>query len=127
MLAPVATHHRVATCAEAGCLRHQLGWQTVLDERTPDGARRAHYIRTAAGRTFREHPDPSGLVVFTFPPGQRCFTRHHIPLEREPIYVVRGGDWRAHTGQRRVHARPEHWVEDFSTNQDKISKIVQRG
>lgn len=125
--APVATHHRIATCAEVDCPRLRQGWETVLDERTADGARRAHYIRKLSSKTFRERPDPSGLTVFTFSAGQDCFARHHIQLEREPIYVVRGGDWRAHLGQRRVHTRPEHWVEDFATNQDKISALVRKG
>jgi hypothetical protein len=125
--APISTHHRRASCAEVECERWRNGWVTALDERTEDGARRAGYIRTRAGRAFRERPDPSGLTVFTFSPGQRCFKPHFTPLERDPLCVVRGGDWRGLIGQRRVHQRPEHWVEDFALHQDSLATRFQRG
>jgi hypothetical protein len=49
-------------------------------------------------------------------------------VEREPIYVVRNGDWRGNaTGMRRVHADGRDWVDDFGEHQIKIADQYRRG
>ena len=68
-------------------------------------------------------------TVFVFDAGQPCFQagQHRAPLEREPLYVVRGGDSRGNpTRFRRVHASADSWVDDFATNQDHLNTAAQR-
>jgi hypothetical protein len=128
--APRETHWRRATCEEAGCDAHRYGWRTVLDVATDRGHNTAEYIRRMSGRRFTEERTGPTAVTFTFPPGQDCFKAadHRVRLDRQEIYVVRGGDWRGNpTGQRRTHARPEHWVEDFAENQDHLITLRERG
>jgi hypothetical protein len=116
-------------CEQVDCdaLRH--GWVTRVDEATELGQRQAHYIRREAGRLFDEEREPSGLAAFTFPAGQPCFRdgAHRAQLEREPLYVVRRGDYRKDLGTTRTHTRSEHWTEDFAENQDKIQTARDRG
>jgi hypothetical protein len=51
-----------------------------------------------------------------------------VPLERQPLLIVRDGDWRGNpTGRRRLHTKPEHWVEDFKEHQGKINDAIERG
>ena len=70
-----------------------------------------------------------GLTVFTFEPGQDCFAQHRVPLERDPLFLVRGGDWRGNpTGlQPYRHHRGEDWVDDFADHQDRIARQIERG
>ncbi len=122
---PISTHYRDGTCNEAGCLAQRHGWQTTVDETTDLGARQAHYIRKQSGRRYVEHRSEAGLTVFTFEAGQRCFATHKVPLQRPELYVVRGGDWRANpTGEQRIHANAQDWVEDFAEHQDRIARVV---
>lgn len=125
---PAATHWRKASCEESGCAAYVNGWRTAVDEATDLGQQQATYIRARAGRSFRESRDDAGLTVFEFPAGQPCFRsdRHRVPLEREPVYAVRGGDWRATTGARRV-LRADQWVDDFAANQDRLTNMIERG
>lgn len=121
---------RPASCEEVACPPHLRGWRTSVDEATPLGAQQARYIRREAGRAFSEHRDAAGLTVFEFAAGQECFAggTHQRAVEREPLYVVRGGDYRGNpTRQRRIHDQPAHWVEDFAENQDRIATVRQHG
>lgn len=129
LLAPVSTHRRPATCTEVECDGTRFGWRTTVDESGMLGQSQAHYIRRESGRSFVESRDEMGLTVFTFLAGQSCFAGHTVPLEREPIFLVKDGDFRGNPrGTRpRVHDRPEHWVEDFSEHQDGISKLINGG
>lgn len=118
---PLATHWRPATCEEVQCEAFVNGWITraQTDEQ-------AAYIKRHSGRSFIE----TAKNVFQFKPGQTCFAAadHKVPLEREGIYVARGGDWRGNpTGERRVHARPADWVEEFAEHQDMLADRVRRG
>jgi hypothetical protein len=126
---PLATHWRPATCEEAECGAYERGWKTAVDETTELGQRQAHYIRKLAGRRFVEERHPEGMTAFVFQPGQRCFAQHQVPLEREPFYFVRGGDWRGNpTGvQPYQHRRGDDWVEDFATHQDRIARQIEKG
>jgi hypothetical protein len=140
--APLSTHTRPASCAEAGCQAHAHGWITKVDERTDLGMAQAAYIRaecvtellaaSPAGRGRRrylEHHTPEGLTEFRFPAGQQCFAAdsHRVPLERPQLFLVQGGDHRARTGLIRRHDRPEHWVEDFSESLDRTAERQRRG
>lgn len=124
-LAPLATHWRPATCEEVGCPNWRDGWKTVVNESTELGAAQARYIRSASGRRFTEHREGTA-AVFVFEAGQRCFAAHQVPLERDPLLVVRMGDWRAY-GPARVHQRPEDWVEDMQASLDNVRDRQERG
>jgi len=126
--APKATHTRSGSCAEADCPNLQHGWRSVIDEATDLGAAQAAYIRRESGRKFTEERDLAGLTVFTFEPWQRCFAEHIVPLEREPFYVVRGGDWRGNPrGEVRRHVRADDWVEDFAEHQQTLADRLEQG
>jgi len=123
--APLPTHWREATCEEAGCQAYQHGWMTAVDETSDLGQRQAAYIRQHAGRRFAETRTATH-TEFTFEPGQRCFAVHQVPLERDPLFLVRMGDWRGY-GTTRVHQRPGDWVEDMQENLDRVRARQERG
>lgn len=129
IVAPKQTHTRAATCAEVQCPAYLNGWVT----RVPAGSPQEQFIRSGANtRTFNETTGVkdlgAGVVEFMFNPGQRCFRaeEHRISLEREPLYLVRDGDFRGFTG-RRQHARAADWVDDFATHQDGVARLRERG
>lgn len=124
IIAPLQTHYRQATCAEVQCAPHVNGWVT----RVPVGSSAEQYIRSgSSGRRFTETTDADdmaeGVAEFMFPPGQQCFAsdKHRVSLEREPLYVARGGDARGNPlRERRVHTRAVDWQEDFAGHLDKV-------
>ena len=123
---PRKTHQRKASCTEVGCKAQSGGWVTTIDESTVLGQRQAHHIRKESGRRFTETRTPEGLTAFTFVPGQTCFGEHYVSLDRPEFYIVRDGDWRGNpTGRRRQHDKPEHWVDDLSTNLDTLRKASE--
>ncbi len=125
ILAPPQTHTRPATCIEVDCVTQAGGWITVVDESTELGQKQAHYIRRLAGRVFTEGPRDV-MTLFTFPPGEECFKAHTMSLDREEIYIVRGGDHRGNPRkERRVHDTPENWVEDFAEHQDQLKRAQE--
>lgn len=125
LVAPVNTHYRDATCVEVDCPNYINGWKTVVDTSSVLGARQAQYIRMQSGRSFTVM-ESGPMVTFTFPAGQRCFSGHKVPLEREPLYVVRGGDWRAVTrSPRRVDA--SEWRDRFEENQGVLHDAIEKG
>lgn len=126
--APLATHHRRATCAEVKCSGYSNGWRTPIDETSDLGQQQAHYIRQQSGRKFAEWAE-AGLTVFEFEAGQQCFREHFAPLDRPAIYLVQGGDWRGNPRRipTRRHVRPEDWVEDFATHQQALADKQQKG
>ncbi len=123
-LAPLVTHWRPAACDEVDCEVSALGWTTTVDEATDLGQRQAAYIRTQSGRHPQEsrgHGHDGPLTVFTFLPGEECFTAHQIRSDREAIYAVRPGDYRAY-GVPFLHDTAEFWIEDYAGHLDKIDK-----
>jgi hypothetical protein len=131
---PAASHYRPATCAEVDCAHYRDGWVTRIDTSTPLGAAQARYILDRSGRryTLTSGASPDGdefaLVIFTFPPGQPCFTAHRVPLERDPLFVVRGGDWRGNPmRERRQHVRASEWAEDFAEHQQALADQINKG
>jgi len=131
VVTPRATHWRPATCSEAGCPNHLNGWKSVIDETTDLGRAQAAYIRERSGRRYTEWRDQPWLggTVFTFEAGQECFAQHEVPLERDPLFLVRDGDWRGNPRgtPARVHQRPADWVEDFATHQQRLKDRLERG
>lgn len=135
LAAPLATHWRRATCEEVQCKGWRLGWATRVDESTDIGQKQAHFIRNprqygAPLRRYVETREASGVTAFDFAAGQPCFDRssHRLPLEREPLYVVRGGDWRGNPrGEVRQHGRADQWVDDCANHLDRIGRRIQRG
>lgn len=113
-----------AACEQVGCAARLHGWETAIDEATDLGRRQAEYIRTRAGRTFRESRTGEGLTVFRFDAGQRCFAEHRT---RPEVYTVRGGDWRVDFGPIRTHTRSTDWVEDFGDHQARLAEQIEKG
>lgn len=127
IIAPLSTHFRPASCLEANCRSYENGWQTRVLPGTPEHAMvlslKGKYVYTGPVR------QEDGTDLFTFAPGQPCFrqSQHRVRIEREPFYVVRGGDGRGNPrGERRSHT-PENWVNDFAEHQDKIATARERG
>jgi hypothetical protein len=125
VLAPRETHFRPGICEEVDCPNYLHGWKTVIDETTDLGQRQALYIRQESGRRFTAMWD-GGLTTFIFEAGQQCFAQHQVPLERDPLFVVRSGDWRDY-GPPRIHRRAEDWVEDFASHQQQLADRIERG
>jgi hypothetical protein len=114
-----------AACEQVGCEAWRNGWESVINEATDLGKAQANYIRTRAGRTFREQRTAGGFTVFRFEAGQRCFAEHQT---RPELYAVRDGDWRGNpTGRARQHVRAADWVEDFGEHQQRIADQTEKG
>jgi hypothetical protein len=131
--APIATHRRAASCAEVACERQARGWRTALDVSVPEHAAAANWIRLHSGLRFTVE-QVGDAVTFTFPAGQQCFDglnrRHTAPLEREPFYIVRAGDWRTSWHDRQATARLMHvadWLDDFANHQQQVADAHSAG
>lgn len=125
--APITSHRRPATCSEVDCVKRERGFRAQFDVSTVTGRENAQAVeRSGLRRTF-EVAGP--MVTYTFPPGQDCFDRHTLPVEREPLYIVRGGDYRGNprSTPRRVHRNAADWQHDFAEHQDTIATLKQRG
>jgi hypothetical protein len=135
-------YFRPATCAEADCSYYLHGWESPIDESTEQGQEQAWYIRNRSGRRFTEDRDQKpGLTVFKFEAGQQCFAdkrrgaianmdpgRHHaVRVGRPELFIVRGGDWRGHTGESRQHANADDWVDDFANHQLRLADQIEKG
>jgi len=134
--APLRTHWRKVTCAEYECDAYLLGWESHIDESTELGQRQAYYIRSVCGKRFAEHRTDAGITVFAFEAGQEGFasrkasedhSQHYLPLEREPVYSERGGDWRMRIGTPRTYNRADDWVDSFANHQDRLAETFRRG
>lgn len=121
--APRSTHQRRAQCAEVDCPQWTNGWESRIDESTDLGARQAGYIRTLSGRAFVESRE-GPLTIFTFHPGQACFAEHWVSLDREPQFLVLGGDHRGNPRgiAPRVHRNFDDWANDFGEHQDTLRR-----
>lgn len=120
-------HYRPATCAEVECPQWAHGWQT----RVPTGSDLDKYLASKAhGRAFTYGFREKGERTYLFPSGQECFrsSMHRVPIEREPFFVVRDGDWRGNPrGTAAVNRRPDDWVDDFANHQQRIADARDRG
>lgn len=124
---PLDSHFRRATCAEVECTAAASGWVMGFDLTDPEKAAAARWIRDHSGRTFSAALT-SGKVVLTFPAGQTCFAKHRVPLEREPFYVVRGGDFRGNPRRERVvHRTADTFVDQWDNDLGRLNTIRERG
>jgi hypothetical protein len=129
MSMPTESHWRKATCEEVDCEAFRFGWVTTVDLATELGQRQHHYITGDRTRSCTRS-QAATLVSFTYPPGMRCFDSdsHRLPVERPSIFTVRDGDWRGNpTGDARVHANAEDWVDDFANRADRLATEIQKG
>lgn len=134
---PIDTHFRPATCAEVDCEKYLNGWKVlILDEADPVWIMRMEYMQNKltprCDRRYREYRDEHGTLVFEFEAGQEFFDsaqhQHRVGVEREPLYVVRGGDWRANpTGERRVHTKADFFIEELGTSIGDVLEGKERG
>lgn len=123
---PLDSHYRKATCAEVDCSARAHGWKMGFDLTDPAKRRAARWIKDHSGRTFTfELTDTT--VTFTFPAGQQCFQLHRVPLERDPIMIVRGGDWRGSTGVVQRHRNPDDFIDHWATDLDRLNTVRERG
>jgi hypothetical protein len=114
-----------SACERANCAAWRHGWESVIDESTSLGQQQAAYIRHIAGRTFKEQKTATGLTVFRFESGQRCFADHQT---RPELYVVRDGDHRGNpTGRKRIHTRAADWVEHMQEEFGRFDEDRRRG
>lgn len=126
--APLATHYRQATCKEVECDAYEKGWTTTVDTATELGARQANYIRMKSGRVHTvDQTIDSSIVRFHFPPGQKCFRQHRLPIGKPELFVVRDGDWRGNPTGNRVQRRVDDWLDDFQNHQEKLKQRIERG
>lgn len=127
---PLETHFRLATCAEVNCPAHAHGWRMGFDLSDPEKRAAARWIRDHSGRTYTHELIGEGAgqrIVFTFAAGQRCFEKHHVPLEREPFYVVRGGDFRGNPERVKVRHAAGTFIDQWAGDLDKLHTIRERG
>lgn len=108
-----------AACEDTGCEQWRHGWDTLVDERTGLGKQQAAYIRTQAGRTFREMAAPDGLTVFRFDPGQRCFAEHRTRPAR--LLVTHGHQI------VREHVSFGDIAEDYTEHTGRLADQAQEG
>ncbi len=126
VLQPRKTHFRKGTCQEVECAAYANGWKTIVDVSTKLGQKQANYIRLHSGRKFTWTQDGT-LVTFVFAPLQSCFREHQVSLQREPVFKIKGGDWRGNPLSIPTHTvRPESWVSDFGENQQKIAERIEK-
>ncbi|MES2209441.1 MAG: hypothetical protein V4515_04560 [Chloroflexota bacterium] len=128
---PRATHTRPASCVQVECPQWRDGWSSLIDESSDLGRTQGAWIRGGSGRRFTEHRTPAGPTRFDFAPGQVCFAAadHTVPLDRPPLYIVRGGDWRGNPRRIPVrrHTRAEDWRDDFGDHQQQLRDAQLRG
>jgi hypothetical protein len=127
--APLVTHHRAATCEEVDCQAYAKGWTSYIDVGTELGAKQYKYISEQSGRTFNDATAMDTQIrTLIFPPGQKCFRQHTVPLERDPLYIVRDGDWRGNPRRTtEVRRNAADWIDDFSNHQDGIATEIEKG
>lgn len=142
---PKATHYRPGVCGEVNvqcvqtdalgnficsewhCSRHAHGWKTMVDVSTQLGQRQEKYIETQAGRSYTR-AQAGTLITYVFAAGQQCFSQHQVALEREPIFIVRDGDYRGNpSGRKMQHANGQDWIDDFGEHQEKLADRLKEG
>jgi hypothetical protein len=123
----IATHYRRATCAEVDCPARAHGWKMGFDLSDPEKAAAARWIRDHSGRSMSAQVI-GDTVTLTFPAGQDCFEKHRMHLEREPFYVVRGGDFRGNPMRVSTrHRAADTFVDQWENDLDQINTVRNRG
>jgi len=129
ILAPTPTHWRRATCEEVDCVNYRCGWSSLIDTNTQLGKQQAEYIRRQSGRKFVAEKMPElGFIKFTFEAGQICFSEHKARIDKPEIYLLRQGDSRTRaTGGIHRFDRADQWLDNFSSHQDRLKTLRERG
>jgi hypothetical protein len=131
---PADTHWRTVDCktaAEHGeCDHYSQGF--VLE--VPAGKLAdSEWAFRQAGYTFVPiDARQEGHVAWFFKPEQPCLASrrapHRIPLDREPLLAVVGGDHRGNPrGEGHTHTSVDSWVDDLHTHMDKLDQEFQKG
>jgi len=121
---------RPATCAEVECDAYLLGWTTTLDTSTEPGQRAVAFLAAGAGgRHYRETTLPGfPLRTFVFEPGQLCFRAGEHRIAIRPARFARWNGWHGQrVGEIRPYDRPDQWVDDFATHQQRLVDTVREG
>jgi len=128
IVAPRTTNFRTATCAEVECSAMVNGFKVTVDVGTELGRRQAHYIRNDRTRSASEVRQ-GNLVEFTFAAGNKCFVKHSVRVDNNPLFFVKDGDYRGNPRGTapRQHTSASDWLEDFSEHQDKLKTALERG
>lgn len=130
MVMPLRTHFRKATCAEVECDDWVMGFDSIVDITTELGRKQAHYILNDKTRSHTFEQIGPSLVKFHFQPGTIPFASpkhdHFVRMDRPPLFVVRGGDWRGNPRgtEPMVHRNADNWVDDFATHQDRLARAM---
>ena len=112
--APTATHWRQATCEEVSCRKYINGWETHCNTGTELGMMQVEYIRAGKSeRRFTERTDVEGIIIFSFGPGQECFTTHSKKIEGMGHLLLKESG-----GQRRL-LEPERWMWEFNESMER--------
>lgn len=119
---PVGTHFRPERCEEVECPAHINGWNYRVSVLDPE---MISLIRTS-GRHYKE-VEYLGETYWAFPPGQQCFERHMVPLERPALFYEGRGDKRSYSRRNAREWTADQWVNRFAEHQDKINTAIQRG
>lgn len=139
---PGHTHYRQATCKEAaerGLCKHYaegfvLPWlpgdTQLIDVLNTVGY--TYSYTDVPPEHLQQMEFPKGTKFLVFPPEQRCLTSykvpHRIPLDREPLLRVVGGDWRGNPrGEQHVHTNLDNWVDDLQNTTDKLRREIEKG
>jgi hypothetical protein len=125
---PKRTHWRKATCQQVECPHWLKGWRQTIDLNTPLGQEQARYIKQHSGRAYTKIGQFNGVVELEFPAGQQCFTEHRVPLDRDSLFQLKGGDWRGNpAGVPTRTLSPVAWRDNYGENQEKLAEIARRG
>lgn len=128
ILRPRETHFRRISCVEAECEKYERGWATTVMPGGPDEAVIRQLLQNGWWAT--ETREEGGFLRFTFAPGQRCFLSvskgHFSENGREPIFLVRRGDFREMEKTARELDATD-WVDDFANHQDRLATEASKG
>lgn len=133
MSMPIRTHWRPATCAEFECDMWVHGGVLTVDLSTDLGQKQYHYATHDKSRSHSMQRVSETMVKFVYGPGTICFepirSTHRVPVGRPAFFLVSGGDWRGNPRgtPRYIHRRPEDWVDQFATHQDRLATVQQEG
>lgn len=114
---PTATHTRSASCDEVACKAHAGGFSVIADEATTEGQARLKALadhNVVNGRRFTR-TQVGTVHTFTFPPGERCFAQHRVPVDRPQFHTI------THIGARRS-VGPDEWLDDFDGHLTTLRK-----
>lgn len=122
--APIASHWTTATCAQVACEHWTNGWAVRAEYLSAEDL----HLVTTSGRKHRTERVAEGETWLVFEAGQPCFAAgtHLRRLEREELFVVRDGDWRANPTGRTAQLPIQSWVDDFGEHQDRLDDLIEK-